>query len=355
MKRVSLSDVAKQLNVSKTLVSLVLNGKGDDHGISKLTQNKVIEKATEMKYSPNQMARGLRLGKSGTIGLIVADIANPFYSKIARQIEDETNKLGYNLIICSSDEKDEKEIRLLRMLRDRQVDGLIVSSTLKRHSPFLDLKKLNYPVVMIDRDLPKAEVPTVLVDNYKGAYGMTNHLIESGHKRIAYLSISPSYLSTIRDRVKGYKHALKDRGIRIQPGWVVEVPFDNVTEAVKEALPLLLGQHRKVTALFTANNNLAVAALDAIRQMGLRVPSDLAICSFDDIDLFRFCDPPVTACAQPADQIAHEAVELLMRMISKTLPINHPEYVILDTQLNIRPSSARVQDLKSNKSKPIHT
>jgi LacI family transcriptional regulator len=342
MKRVSLSDVAKQLNVSKTLVSLVLNGKGDHHGISKLTQAKVIEKANEMKYSPNQMARGLRLGKSGTIGLIVADIANPFYSKIARQIEDETNKKGYNLIICSSDEKDDKEIRLLRMLRDRQVDGLIVSSTLKRHAPFADLKKLDYPVVLIDRDLPKAEVPTVLVDNYKGAYGMTNHLIDSGHKRIAYLSISPNYLSTIRDRVRGYKHALKDRGIRIQPGWVTEVPFDNVAAAVDEAIPLLLGQHRKITALFTANNNLAVAAMDTMRKLNLKIPEDMAICSFDDVDLFRFCDPPVTACAQPADLIAHEAVKLLMQMIAKEIPINNPEYVILDTQLNVRPSTLKV-------------
>lgn len=339
MKRVSLSDMSADLKVSKTLISLVLNGKGDKHGISKQTQARVKARATEMNYFPNQMARGLRLGKSGTIGLIVADIANPFYAVIARHIEDEANKIGYNLIICSSDEKDEKELRLLKMLRNRQVDGFIVSSTLRKPQGLLELKKFNYPIVLIDRDIPRLDVPTVLVDNYSGAYEMTKHLIEMGHKKIAHLSITPNYLSTIRDRIRGYRAAMNDSGFRVQSDWVIEVPFDNVTQAVETMLPVVLKKPKTVTALFTANNNLAVAALDTIRKNGIRIPEELAICSFDDIDLFRLFDPPITACAQPGKEIAEASVLLLKRLIDDPVNRNNVDSIMLDTTLNIRKST----------------
>lgn len=339
MKRISLADLSARLNVSKTLVSLVLNHKGDKHGISKKTQARVFALAEELNYFPNQMARGLRLGKSGTIGLIVADIANPFYAMIARYLEDEVNKLGYNLIICSSDEKDEKEIKLIKMLRDRQVDGLIVSSTLKKASPLMELKSLNYPIILIDRDIPKLQVPSVLVDNHKGAYEMTKHLIDSGHRRIGYLSITPGYLTTIQNRLQGYRDAMKEAGIRVQKGWVMEVPFDQVSESVEGVLPAIISQQKNITALFTANNNLAVAALDTIRRHNISIPEQLAICSFDDIDLFRLFEPPITACAQPAREIASSAVQLLIRTIkdpSRLLPV---ENIVLETSMNIRRST----------------
>jgi len=339
MKRVSLADLSSELHVSKTLISLVLNNKGDQHGISKTTQAKVIAKAAEMNYFPNQMARGLRIGKSGTIGLIVADIANPFYAVIARYIEDEVNKLGYNLIICSSDEKDEKEFRLLRMLRDRQVDGLIVSSTLRKPNALLELKRLGYPIVLIDRDMPKLGVPTVLVNNHKGAYEMTRHLIAHGHKKIAHVSLSPNYLSTIRDRVKGYRDAMKDAGIRISSRWIINVPFDDVPAAVERILPEAIKQPGGATAIFTANNNLAVAVLGTLRNHSYRIPEDVALCSFDDVDLFRFSHPPITACEQPSRDIATESVRLLSRLIDQKGSPEGIENVILETTLNPRPST----------------
>jgi LacI family transcriptional regulator len=339
MKRVSLADLSAELHVSKTLISLVLNNKGDEHGISKTTQAKVIAKAAEMNYFPNQMARGLRIGKSGTIGLIVADIANPFYAVIARYIEDEVNKQGYNLIICSSDEKDEKEYRLLKMLRDRQVDGLIVSSTLRKPNALLELKKLGYPIVLIDRDLPKLGVPTVLVDNYKGAYELTSHLISQGHKRIAHVSLSPNYLSTIRDRVTGYRDAMKDAGIRISTKFIINVPFDDVSVAVERVLPEAIKQPGGATAIFTANNNLAIAVMGTLKNHGYRIPDDIALGSFDDVDLFRLSDPPITACAQPSRDIATESVRLLSKMIDQKGVVDGIENVILDTMLNVRLST----------------
>jgi LacI family transcriptional regulator len=339
MKRVSLADLSSELHVSKTLISLVLNNKGDQHGISKATQAKVIAKAAEMNYFPNQMARGLRLGKSGTIGLIVADIANPFYAVIARYIEDEVNKMGHNLIICSSDEKDEKEYRLLKMLRDRQVDGLIVSSTLRKPNALMELKRLDYPIVLIDRDMPKLGVPTVLVNNYKGAYEMTRHLIAQGHKRIAHVSLTPNYLSTIRDRIKGYRDAMKDAGIRVSSRWIINVPFDDVNASIERILPDAIKQPGGVTAIFTANNNLAIAVLGTLRNHGYRIPEDVALCSFDDVDLFRFSDPPITACEQPSRDIATESVRLLSKLINQKEKIEEVENVMLDTILNLRAST----------------
>jgi LacI family transcriptional regulator len=341
MKRVSLADVAKELKVSKTLISLVLNEKGDQHGISKTTQTRVLAKAAEMNYYPNQMARGLRMGKSGTIGLIVADIANPFYATIARKIEDETNKAGYNLIICSSDEKDDKELRLLKMLRDRQVDGLIVSSTLQRPNALADLQRLGYPIVLIDRSVPRLEVPTVLVDNFEGAYNLTQHLISLGHKRIAHLSISPAHISTLRDRVRGFRAAMRDGGFRVPAEWVMHIPFDDVRGTIERELPGLIKQKKGITAVFTANNNIAVSAMEIIRNEQLRIPEDVAFCSFDDIDLFRLCDPPVTACAQPRESIAIESVRILKDLIrnANTEAKHHEGNVILQTSLQIRPST----------------
>ncbi|HRZ42057.1 MAG TPA: LacI family DNA-binding transcriptional regulator [Bacteroidales bacterium] len=341
MKRVSLADVANDLKVSKTLVSLVLNQKGDQHGISKQTQARVLAKAEELNYFPNQMARGLRMGKSGTIGLIVADIANPFYATIARKIEDETNKAGYNLIICSSDEKDEKELRLLKMLRDRQVDGLIVSSTLQRPNALADLKRLGYPIVLIDRAIPRLDVPAVLVDNYQGAFNLTKHLIDLGHKRIGHLSLSPVHISTLRDRLKGYKDALKAAGIKHQSSWILNIPFDDVRGTVEKELPAMIGGKKGVTALFTANNNIAVSALEVIRNMGLNIPHDMAFCSFDDIDLFRLMDPPITACAQPREEIAIESVKLLKDLIKKVGngEAASADNLVLSTTLRLRPST----------------
>ena len=333
--------MSKHLNVSKTLISMVLNGKGDKYGISKLTQTKVISKASELGYFPNQLARGLRLGRSGTIGLIVADIANPFYSVIARYIEDETNRLGYNLIICRSDENEQKETRLLKMLRDRLTDGIIVSSTLRRPNPLKDLKKYDCPVVLIDRNVPGTNLPAVMVNNFKGSYEMTRHLIDQGHKRIAYLSISPSHISTIRERLKGYKAALRDAGIKPSRDRIIEIPYNNVTGTIDKIIPEITKSHEGVTAIVMANNNLAVAALSALRESDLRVPDDIAVCSFDDIDLFRLCAPPVTACAQPSEEIASEAVRLLMKFINKEVSAGFCENVVLDTSLKIRPSSMR--------------
>ncbi|MGB0882859.1 MAG: LacI family DNA-binding transcriptional regulator [Vicingaceae bacterium] len=336
MKKTTLADVAKSLNVSKTLVSLVLNGRGNEKGINKDTQQRVLERVKELNYKPNQFARGLRIGKSNTFGLVVADISNSFYARMCRSIEDHANKHGYNLIISSSDEDPEKESKLIQMLIDRQVDGLIISTTQKNNSDINMLKKNNFPFVLIDRHIQKVDSNYVIVDNKQGAKNVVEHLIKLGNKKIGHLTISPSHLSTIKDRTLGYKEALKENGIRTDNSLIKEISFDNIKEDVKREIKELMSPPQSINALFVANNNIAVACLECFQEMNIRIPQDVALVSFDDIDTFKLCYPPITAVAQPIEEMGKEAVNMLINQI-KNEDIGY-QHLSLQTQLNIRRS-----------------
>lgn len=311
MKKVSLSDIAKSLNVSTALVSFVLNGQGGEKGISPRTQQRVIEKAKELNYKPNYIARGLRLGKSNTIGLIVADISNKFYAKIAKRIEEVAAKNNYHLIICSSDEDPEKEIALIEMLRERQVDGLIISTTQKNPTVFTQLKIESFPFVLIDRKLSKLQTNYVGVENFKGAYLATEQLIHNRYQKIALLKVSPSYLSTIKEREAGYKAALRDNQLKVNKKIICEIEFGDLKENVRKLLNELLKSSFGIQAIFSTNNNITIACLEYLNELSIRVPQDMAIVSFDDIELFQLSYPSITAVAQPIEEIGGEAVNVL--------------------------------------------
>ncbi|PKP32259.1 MAG: LacI family transcriptional regulator [Bacteroidetes bacterium HGW-Bacteroidetes-16] len=316
MKKKSLSDIARSLNVSKTLVSFVLNDQGDKNGISSKTQKIVLERAREMNYKPNHMARGLRLGKTQTLGLIVADISNTFYAKMAKKIEEVANQHHYNLIFCSSDENPEKEIELINMLKERQVDGIIISTTQKNGAVFSWLKKENYPFVLIDRKLPKLTSNFAGVDNFTGAYEATEQLIKNGYRKIGLLKISPTYLSTIADRERGYRSALKNNGIRANNKLIRTINCSDIRQQVRAVLSELLEPPYKIDALFSVNNNITVACMEYLNEMNINIPLDVAMVSFDDIDLFRLSCPTITAVAQPVEEIGECAVNILLDEIN---------------------------------------
>lgn len=338
MKRVSLADVAESLGVSKTLVSLVINGRGDEKGISKATQKRVHEKVKELNYKPNLFARGLRIGKSHTIGLVIADISNPFYARICRSVEDEAVAKGYNVIICSSDENAERESGLLRMLRERQVDGLIVASTLSDPSEFTDFKKEGFPFVLIDRYFSNLDASSVVVDNKLAAKNAMRHLIESGYQRIACFSISPAYLSTIADRVEGCKEALSE----VSTSYKLihkEIPFDGIELGVERAVSEIIEGRQRADAIFALNNNIALACLRELRRKGLKIPDHLALLSFDDRESFELCSPAISAIAQPISEIGQSATELLLKMIDERETPQPSKQITLDAELIIRSSS----------------
>jgi len=250
MKKTSLSDIAEALGVSKSLVSLVLNGRGDEVGINKDTQKRVLRMVKEMNYKPNMVARGLRLGISRTLGLIVPNIGNPFFAHIARVVEDEADKMGYRVMSVSSDEDPEKERALIKVLLERQIDGLILASCLKEKEEIRKLKEEKIPFVLIDRYFSKMKVNHIVLDNRAGARRVVDHLTQQGYRRIGLLKITPSHISSIRDRHEGYREGLRAHGIRYDRRLVRELPFDRVEEEMEEAVMTLLRPPAGADALF---------------------------------------------------------------------------------------------------------
>ena len=337
MKKTLLTDIAKSLNVSATLVSFVLNGKAEKAGISAKTQKRVLDKIEELQYKPNRIARSLRSGKSNTIGLIVSDISNPFYSKIAGGIEKIASKKDYNLFVCSTDEDPKKEVELIKMLQERSVDGIIISTTQQNDTEFLKLKKEKYPFVLIDRYLEIEGINSVIVDNFNAAYAATEHLINLDLKNISFLSISPSYISTINDRINGFKKALKENNISVKKNSLIEIDFNNIQKETDKAIGKLNSSEDKVQAIFTSNNSIAIACLNSFSKFNISFPKDIALLSFDDIDLFKINNPPITAVAQPVEVIGEKAVEILLDDILKKGNALKRE-IILHTILKIRKS-----------------
>ncbi len=337
-KKTSLADIANSLGVSRTLVSMVLNGRGDENGINSDTQKRVLAKAKELNYKPNQLARGLRLGRTNTIGLIVADISNPFYATVARGIEDLAGQHGFRLMVCSSDEDSQKESELIQMFRDRQADGLIISTTQQNNDEIMALREDNYPFVLIDRHLEGLDINSVTVDNHLGATQAVDHLAQNGAKKIGLLKISPTHLSTMRDRVSGFLDATKTHMLASSPDLIQEIPFNRVKEGVYEALEYLLGDEVKADAIFAANNNLAAACLEYARENGLNIPQDIALLSFDDVRMFKFSYPTITAVAQPLQEIGRQAIKLLLDEILTKEPVVTKKQIVLPTDLVIRES-----------------
>lgn len=340
-EKISLKTISESLGVSNTLVSLVLNNKGDYHGISKETQQRVFDKAKELDYIPSFLARGLRTGRSYTIGLIVSDISNPFYSKMVRYMEDEASKNNFTFLIGSTDESNDKELKILKMLLDRQVDGLIISSS---HSTpnflkELDLKKI--PYVLIDRffeDQPN--INSVSVDNIRGTYKAIEHLVTRGYKKIAMFAITPIYISSIRERIDGYLRSISAFGFDYGNELLFELDYYNLKQSVHSSLYSILNQEDKpVDAIFAINNNVAIACLQVINEMGIKVSDELGFVCFDDIELFELTKPTITAIRQPIEAISITAVRKVIDLINKKQ--SEPEQIVLQTELIIRGSTAK--------------
>jgi LacI family transcriptional regulator len=332
-KKVLLADIAHELGVSKTLVSLVMNNKANEHGINQETQQRVREKLREMNFQPNMLAQGFRTGKTKTIGLIVSDISNLFYSRIARTIEDYAWEKGFNVLICSTEENSEKEQEQIRLLLNRKVDGLIISSSQEHAGAFNKLVETRLPHVMLDRVFPDMLSPAVSVDNFNGAKLAAQHLLEQGIRKMALVTISPEHISTISQRIRGFESALAEAGITIPDDWYIRAPFHQIDQTLEQKLQLIMQPGNTPEAIFTLNNNLTSICLKHLHTLGVKVPGQMALIGFDDVTYFSFTQPSISAIAQPTDQIAEKAFHLLLRQIEKKrIP---PEELTVQLPVNI--------------------
>ena len=314
-KRVLLKDIAQKVGVSTALVSYVLNNQKENR-ISKEIAQKIRDTATRLNYRPNQIAKSLKTNKTFTIGLIVADIANAFFSTLARIIEDEAEKSNYTVIFGSSDEMAERSQKLIDVLLDRHVDGLIIAPSENSEAQIKKLQERGIPLVLIDRYFPTLDVSYVGVNNYEAAYQCAVHLMETGRKKIGMVGFKTNLLH-LQDRKKGFLKAMKDNGRTLPKSQIREVQLDAAKEEVEESIQQLLQGPEPVDALFFASNKLSTFGLKYINRLALRVPTDLALCSFDQSDATELFYASLTHIRQPLHEIGQQAVQLLLQDMSK--------------------------------------
>lgn len=333
-KRVSLKDIAEKVGVSTALVSYVLNGQEKEKRVGAEVVIRIREVLKEMNYKPNHIARSLRYGTTQTIGLVVTDIANPFFSSLARHIEDEANKSGYTVIIGSSDEKCDKSDKLVDTLLNRQVDGFIIVPAEGCSACIKALLEDKVPLVMVDRYIPELPSNYVVLDNHAASYNATMHLINKGYKHIGLVAYDSSLIH-MRERIRGYEEAMKNSGIE-KNIWIKYIRFDHISIDIKKTIEAInIKDERTVDALFFATNTLSIAGLYKINDLGIKVPEDLALIGFDGNEAFDFFYSPLTYVKQPVDEMGKEAVRILLDQINGSKKISH---VNLLSQLIIRES-----------------
>ncbi|WP_262245362.1 LacI family DNA-binding transcriptional regulator [Parapedobacter soli] len=331
-KKILISDIARDLGVSVTTISFILNGKAKEKRISEGLTKRVLEHVQKVGYKPNELAKSLRTGKTKIIGLVIEDISNPFFANIARLIEAKAYSRGYRIIYCSTDNQPDKAVELIQLFRDRHVDGYIITPSEGVRDTIASLLNSQLPVVLFDRYIPGLDASHVITDNVRGAYDATAHLAQQGYRRIAMVTLYSSQ-TQMRDRMDGYMRAIDS--YQLQP-YVKKVNLgDNEQTAIADFHSFLVDQ--QPDAIFFATNYLAIAGLKALKQYKLPFP---AVVSYDDHTLFKLFTPTITAVSQPIEAIAGEVINILLNQLDGKE--KGSKQVVLPSELVIRESSLAV-------------
>lgn len=325
----TIKDVARLAGVSVATVSHVING---TRPVAPETAAKVWRAIKELDYHPNAVARSLRTRTTHAIGVVVSDITNPFFATLVRGAEDAAIQAGYSLIVCNSDEDLQKEDLYVTMLRRRRMDGLLIAPVRDGASPAVrELAQSGIPFVFVDRKAKGIEADAVLSDNARGAYIATAHLLERGHTRIGII-LGIRGATTTEERFQGYRQALRESGLPVDEGSVVYGEYR--AEGGQRALEALLSLPDPPTAVFSTNNLMTLGALREVRRRGIRVPEELAIIGFDELEWSELVDPPLTVVAQKPYEIGHRAVKLLLERLRD--PDREPQEFRVPVELKIR-------------------
>lgn len=306
----TIRDVARAANVGQATVSRVLNSSGY---VKPETRERVLQAAKELGFTPNQVARSLVRKRTATVGLVIPDITNPFFPAVTRGVEDAASEAGFTVFLCNTDNDPVMEAQDVKKLRERMVDGLIFVGTTDRHDLVETLITEGVPVVITDRQLVDLDVDTVLVDNALGALAACRHLVELGHTRIAHAA-GHSLTRTGRDRCAGYRMALEEAGLPYDEALVASGDF--TLQSGYRVAQILLGRSPRPTAIFAANDLMAMGVLRAVFEAGLSVPDDLSVVGFDDIQLAGLVKPGLTTVRQPAYEMGRTAMNMLLERIT---------------------------------------
>jgi LacI family transcriptional regulator len=311
-KKILLKDIAKEVGVSTALVSYVLNNKNENR-IGKEVATKIRTVAKALNYQPNQIAKSLKTQKTYTLGLIVADIANPFSSQLARIIEDEAKKQGYTVIFGSSDENLEKSNDLIKVLFNRQVDGFIIAAVENSEDLIQELDNTGVPFILVDRYFADKNFNYIVIDNYKATFEATQYLLAQNRKNIAFISYH-TQLFHLEERKRGYEAAL---ALAQKTSIVKCVNRENSQIAVKNAIDELLNSETPIDAIFFSNNLLAIHGLKYLKNTSVDIPLKMGIVAFDETDAFDLFHTPITYIRQPLEEIGQLATTHLLDFLKE--------------------------------------
>lgn len=329
--KATIYDVAREAGVSIATVSKVINEKGK---ISEERRREIFAIMERLQYRPSVIASALTGKHTYTLGLLIPDIANPFFAELARAVEDRGHQLGYSVIICSTDNQDDRIGQYVSMLKQKQVDGMMIGTGMTNADLLRDISAA-MPTVVLGREVPAFPVHTVVAGDFGGGGLAARHLLQLGHRHMAVLAEDET-ISSSRERVRGFKQTLEDSGISLPERDVLLCRHR--MEDGKRVAAGLLSRTDRPTAVFCCNDLLAVGALQAAKEAGIRVPEELSVVSFDNTILASVTDPPLTSIAQPIELLGAGAVDLLIKEFERAQPAK--ERIELRTELIVRGSTA---------------
>jgi LacI family transcriptional regulator len=333
---VSIKEVAARAGVSVATVSNVLNR---PEIVAQATRDRVSAAIRELGFVRNESARQLRAGRSRTIGLVVLDVANPFFTDLARGVEDEASKAGLAVILCNSDDQERKEKRYLELLEEHRVQGVLITPVAGAGSGLARLQKRGTPVVLVDSRSPSRGQCSVAVDDVLGGSLAVSHLLAIGHERIAYAS-GPPGIRQVADRHEGALQALARAGHPPESLRVIDAGSLNVAAGQKAGAEIVaLPARERPTAVFCANDLIALGVLQEMTRNRVRVPDDISIVGYDDIDFAAAAAVPLTSVRQPRQQLGRTAARMLIEESAADDTHQHQQ-VIFEPQLVVRQSTA---------------
>lgn len=334
----TIRDVAELAGVHPSTVSRVIN---NDSRISEKTKNKVLLIIKKLGYTPNAIARGLKIKRTYTLGMLIPDITNPFFAEIARGVEDAANANGFNIILCNTDDKLKKERIYLEILKGKRVDGLILGTAHIKDKSIIELEKKKFPYILLSRNIEGLDKNCVIVDDVAGGIMVTEYLIKLGHRRIAHIT-GPPTVRAANNRLEGYKFALEKHQIEYHEELVKEGDFR--IKGGYQVMKRFLKLAEPPTAIFAANDLLALGAMQAIQKEKYHIPEDFCIIGFDDIRLASFVYPPLTTIRQPMLEMGALAVKMLLKIIEEG-EFNQRK-IVLKSKLIIRESCRKINKIK---------
>ncbi|GKX28254.1 LacI family transcriptional regulator [Vallitalea longa] len=339
---ITISDIAKKSKVSVATVSRVLN---DSDKVKEQTKEKVLKAIKELNYAPSDIARSLSRNITNTIGVVVPDINNPFFGQVIKGISSVTDKNDLYMLLCDTDENEQKEMKFIEMLKRQRIRGLIITPTAdndKFNAKYLSiLENLNVPVVLLDRDVKYSKFDGVFLDSISGTYDAIECFIKEGHRKIAIIS-GPLSSKPGRDRLRGYKKSLSMNGIEIDERYIFYGDFK--LKSGYELTKQILKMDDPPTAIFVSNNMMNLGCIKALTEANVKIPEDMALIGFDEIELLSIMNMYISVVSRPTAQMGEVAMQILLDRLNEKNVDNHDtKRIILLPKLILRGSERKIK------------